>query len=135
MPRSGYRWVRVKALTAEDKATVGAACERSIAEVLKPRYLPEIRPTEFNYPVDIFGKWRGNRYSFITRYRSGWPESAGEEFDAPFARLDHDEEGVDQLRFHVMWFRHTGKWWCLHASLPFPEALRMVETEEILAPT
>ena len=135
MPSKGYRWVRVRRLTPEDKVNVGAACERCIGEVLKPRYLPQIRPTAFNYPIDIFGKWRGSRYSFITRYRSGWPENTGEEFDSAYARLDHDEEGVDELRFHVMWYRHTGRWWCLRASVPFSEALRMIETEEVLAPT
>lgn len=135
MARREYRGVRIKALTPEEKTAIGAACERSIAEVLKPRYLPEIRPTAFNYPVDISGKWRGSRYSFVTRYRSGWPENAGEEFDSAYARLDHDEEALDQPRFHVMWRRHTGQWWCLRTSVPFPEALCMVETDGILAPT
>jgi hypothetical protein len=45
---------------------------------------PVIRPTEFNYAVDICGKWRGTRYRFIQRYRSGFPENLGEEFDALF---------------------------------------------------
>jgi hypothetical protein len=44
--------------------------ERFITKVLKPRFLPEIRPTEWNYPVDILGRWHGNRYRFIQRYRS-----------------------------------------------------------------
>jgi hypothetical protein len=86
------RWVRVKALAAEEKAAVAAACERVIAEFLKPRFLPEIRPTPFNYPVDIFGRWRGSKYSFVTRYRSGFPDNAGEEFDSAFTRFDHLEE-------------------------------------------
>jgi hypothetical protein len=46
---------------------------------LKPRFLPEVRPRPFNYPVDIVGKWRGTNFSFITRYRSGYPENLGEE--------------------------------------------------------
>jgi hypothetical protein len=94
--------VRVKTLTADERAAVSAACERLIAEVLKPRFVPEVRPTQFNYPVDIFGKWRGGRYSFIPRYRSGFVENAGEEFDSAFIRLDHVEEHLSDLRFHVM---------------------------------
>src|ERR1700693_5041614 len=70
-----------------ERARVTAACERFIDEFLKPRFLPSIRPTEFNYPVDILGKWHGAKYRFIQRYRSGFPENLGEEFDAPFARL------------------------------------------------
>ena len=31
-----------------EKAAVTSACEKFIAVVLKPRFVPEIRPTEFN---------------------------------------------------------------------------------------
>ena len=76
------------ALPAPGKALVSAACQTFIEEVLKPRFLPAIRPTRFNYPINIHGKWRGRSYSFITRYRSGFPENLGEEFDSAFTRLD-----------------------------------------------
>jgi len=122
--------VWVKILTKEDKAGVASACERFIAEVLKPRFLPEDRPTDFNYPIDITGKWRGDRYSFFQRYRSGFPDNSGEEFDSAFARLDH----VSGERFHLMWHRHTGQWLCLHANVTLAEALRLMETEELLRP-
>ena len=96
------RWVRVKPLSPQEKAAIAASCEGFIAEFLKPRLLPEIRPTAFNYPIDIFGRWRGNRYSFITRYQSGFAHNAGEEFDSPFTRLDHLEECIAETRFDVM---------------------------------
>ena len=86
MPKRQARWVRIKSLTKEEKAAIAATGERFVAEVLKPRFLPEIRPTAFNYPVDIFGKWRGSKYSFITRYRSGFPDNLGEEINAPLDR-------------------------------------------------
>jgi hypothetical protein len=35
---------------------------------MKPRFLPEIQPTQVNYSVDILGKWRGAQYRFIQRY-------------------------------------------------------------------
>jgi len=126
--------VTVKPITPDEKATVAAVCERFIVEILKPRFLPEIRRTEFNYPVDIFGKWRGSKYSFITRYRSGFPESAGEEFDLAFTRLDHVEEFIAETRFDVMWHRHTGQWFRLHSSVPLDEALRLIESEPLLQP-
>jgi len=134
MAKRKARWVRVKSLTKEEKAAVAAAGERFIAEVLKPRFLPEIRPSAFNYPVDIFGKWRGSKYSFIQRYRSGFPENLGEEFDAPFSRLDHVEESFSDIRFDVMWRRHTGQWWRLHSAVTLEEALRLIEAEPLLQP-
>jgi len=134
MPRREWVWMRVKALTPEEKADIAAACNRLIAEVLKPRYLGEVRPTQFNYPIDLHGKWRGSKFSFLTRFRSGFPDNAGEEFDAPFARLDYIEECPDDIRFDVMWRRHTGQYWPIARAVPLAEALRMVETEPHLRP-
>ncbi len=124
----------VKDLSAEQKAEIASRCEAFIAETLKPRFLPEIRPTEFNYPVDIRGRWRGSKYSFIVRYRSGFPDNAGEEFDSAFARLDHVEEYSADVRFAVMWHRHTGQWWPVHACGTLEEVLRLIETEPLLHP-
>lgn len=42
-------WVKV--LAAEEKAATAVRCEQLIADELKPRFLPEIRPTGLNYPV------------------------------------------------------------------------------------
>jgi hypothetical protein len=131
--RSG-RWVRVKRLSAEQKATIAATCEDFIARRLRPRFLPEIRPTRLNYPVAIIGKWRSNSYSFITRYRSGFPDNEGEEFDSAFTRLDHLEECFAEVRFDVMWHRHTGQWFRLHSSVTLEEALHLIETDGHLHP-
>lgn len=134
MPKRESGWVRGKTLTRDEKAAIAAVCDRFIAAVLKPRFLSDIRPTEFNYPVDISGKWRGSKYSFIQRYRSGFPDNLGEEFDSAFSRLDHVEECLDEIRFDVMWHRHTGQWWRLHTSVTLEEALRLIETEPLLQP-
>jgi len=127
------QWTPVRsrgALSQTEKAAVTAACQRLIEEVLKPRFLPVIRPTEFNYPVDICGKWHGTRYRFIQRYRSGFPENLGEEFDAPFARLDWISPG----RFDLQWHRHTGEWFCLHRGLSLTEALNTIIADALLHP-
>ena len=127
MAKGTTKRVWVKVLAAEEKAAIATRCERLIVETLKPRFLPEIRPTGLNYPIDMSGRWRGSKYSFIVRFRSGWPDNAGEEFDEAYARLDHVEERLGELRFDVMWHRHTGQWWRLHAAVTLDEALRHVE--------
>ncbi|MCP4381356.1 MAG: hypothetical protein GY798_08050 [Hyphomicrobiales bacterium] len=132
MAKRERRWVRTKAITKEEKEAVAAICERFVAEVLKPRILPEIRRTQFNYPIEIFGKWRGSKYSFIARYRSGFSDNLGAEFDSALIRLDHLEECLEETRFDVMWRRYTGQWWCLYPSVGLEEALRLIETEPLL---
>ena len=127
------QWVRTGrsgGLSEDEKVTIGAACQRLIDEVLKPRFLPAIRPTEFNYPIDIYGKWHGTRYRFIQRYRSGFPDNRNEEFESAFARLDW----VGRDRFDVQWHRHTGAWHCLYRNLSLTEALSAIETDGILHP-
>ena len=106
--------MRASGLSAADKLAVTAACQQLIDDFLKPRFLPAIRPTQFNYPVDILGRWHGTKYRFVQRYRSGFPENLGEEFDAPFARLDW----ISRNRFDIQWHRHTGESTCIAASPP-----------------
>ena len=113
------------------KADIVAACEAFIRDRLKPRFLPEIRPTEFNYPIDIRGAWAGGRYRFLQRYRAGGENPSVAEFDAPFARIDHMGAG----HFDVFWMRHTGQWLPLHhKGLTLAAALRTLETDEVLFP-
>lgn len=122
--------VKSTGISAAEKAAVTIACQRFIDEILKPRFLPSIRPTQFNYPVDILGKWQGSRYRFVQVYRSGFPENMGEEFDAAFTRLDwmaHD-------RFDIQWHRHTGAWFRLHRGLSLAKALKTIETDGLLHP-
>jgi hypothetical protein len=137
MPSAGPKrqrvWVMAKTLSSHEKAAIATTCEGFISAVLKPKFLPEIKTTEFNYPVDIFGKWRGSSYSFIVRFRSGFPENKGEEFESGFARLDYAPEGAE-TRFHVMWRRHTGQWWPIYFSLTLEEALAAIETDGVLRP-
>ena len=114
-----------------EKAAVDVACEKFLAEVLRPRFLPEVRPSaRFNYPVAIDGKWHGNKYRFFTRYRSDNSSSLTEEFDAPFARLDY----VSRNCFDLMWHRHTGEWFRLFERLSLTEALHRIEADAFFQP-
>jgi len=116
---------------AVEKAAITAACERLIAEVLRPRFLPEVRRSaRFNYPIAIAGKWLGNKYRFVTRYRSDDPASLVAEFDAPFARLDY----IRQDCFDLMWHRHTGEWHCVSERLSLAEALERIGSEPYFHP-
>lgn len=112
------------------KQVIIAACDTFIRDVLKPRFLPQIRPTVWNYVIDIHGAWAAGRYRFIRRYRSGMEHNLGDEFDAPFARIDR--MGSD--RFDTHWMRHTGTWWRLHVGVTLAEALRLLETDGHLHP-
>ena len=112
-----------------EKQMIVAACEAFIVDILKPRFMPQIRPT-WNYVIDIHGAWAAGRYRFMQRYRSGMEYNRGEEFDAPFARIDR--MGPD--RFDIYWMRHTCKWWRLHTGVTLVEVLQILETDGVLHP-
>src|SRR5271165_7508344 len=113
-----------------EKQAIIAACETFIRDVLMTRFLPEIRPSEWNYVIGIHGAWRAGRYRFMQRYKSGMEHNRGEEFDAPFARIDR----MGRDRFDVYWMRHNDTWWLLHRNVTLLEALALLETDEILHP-
>jgi hypothetical protein len=117
-------------ISEAEKTAITVACQRLIDEFLKPRFLPVICPTKFNYAIDILGKWHGARYRFIQRYRSGFPENLGEEFDSPFVPLDW----VSRDRSDIQWHRHTGAWRCLYRGLSLAEALNTIQSNGILHP-
>ena len=129
-PKPRKVWVFAPTITEAEKREIVAACERFIAEVLKPRFLPEVRPTVWNYPVDIRGHWRSNRYRFVQRYRSDRPDAIEPEFDAPFACI----EWTAPETFNVAWHRHTGEWRTLFTRVSLEESLRLIETEGLLHP-
>lgn len=126
----GVRTRRPPRPSDAEKAVIIARCQGFITILLKPRFLPAIRPMPFNYPVDILGKWQGARYRFVQRYRSGFPENLGEEFDAPFTRLDW----IGPDRFDLYWHRHTGAWFRLHQDLTLDAALKTIESDGHLHP-
>ncbi|GGC15975.1 hypothetical protein GCM10011494_38610 [Novosphingobium endophyticum] len=83
-----------------EKQMIVAACDAFIVEVLKPRFLPQIRPTEWNYVIEIHGAWAAGRYHFMQRYRSGMEHNRGEEFEAPFARINR----LQTVMVELAWF-------------------------------
>jgi len=133
MARGGWVYVGERAgnkPSAGEKSVITAACEKLIAEVLMPRFLPKIRPTQFNYPIAIYGKWHGNKYRFITRYRSDDPRSYTPEFEAPFARLGF----VNRDRFDLSYYRHTGEWFCIFEHVSLVEALDLIASDSHFTP-
>lgn len=122
--------VRPPALDDAERQAIVDGCDELVRDFLRPTSLPEIRPTRWNYLVDIRGEWRGGRYRFIQRYRSGMADNLGEESDAPFVRLDRTGPYV----LDIYWMRHTGKWWRLHSGKTLAEALHILRTNGILHP-
>ena len=89
-----------------ERRAIIAACEALIQVVLRPAQVPAVTAAASNHLVGVTSAYGGGRCCFMRRYRSGFPGTLGQEFDAPFARVDR--VGLDS--FDVHWMRHTGQW-------------------------
>ena len=77
-------------MTASCKAEVETKARDLIDTVLKPRYvLPPPTDQQFNYLVDIGGKWNRNYFYFISTYACPGPNAVSPTFEAKLARLEH----------------------------------------------
>lgn len=105
--------------------------DRLVEAHIKPTYveLPPKKP-RFNYLADVYTKWRGRYYYFMARYATPGPDRIAPFFDIGFARLEYARTG----RFHLAYFRHTGKWWQVYSDLTLDEALDLIRDGGIFSP-
>jgi hypothetical protein len=54
-----------------EKQAIAAVSDGFIRDILRPRFLADIYPTDWNYVIDIRGSWAGPRYRLQQRYCSG----------------------------------------------------------------
>jgi hypothetical protein len=121
------RALRPAPLDASEKAVIVAAREAFIGDVLKPRFLPQIRPADAMELCDRH-PWRvgGGTIPLHAALQVGHGAQSRRRAQCAL------RPGPD--RFDIYWMRHTGKWWCLHLGVTLAEALRILETDGVLHP-
>ncbi len=72
------------------KMEVTTKANELIETVLKPKYIqPPPENPQFNYIVDIYGKWYHKAFYFCAEYRVAGPHVIESSFEAKFARLQY----------------------------------------------
>ena len=88
------QWTLVgsQALSQAEKAAITAACRATNRRGIEAAIscLSPGRPSSTTRLTSV-ANGTETRYRFIQRYRSGFPENLGEEFDGSFTRLDSDQ--------------------------------------------
>jgi hypothetical protein len=64
------------------------------------------------------------------QYASPGPNRIAPFFEIGFSRLE--DAGKD--RFHLAYFRHTGKWWQVHSNIALDKALELIKEGGIFQP-
>jgi hypothetical protein len=113
------------------KADVVTRANELLTGVLQPRYIqPPPENPQFNYIVDLYGKWYQRYFYFCATYRVPGPDAAVSGFEAKFARLEY----AGAQCFHLAFEQHTGQWVELYRSLPLDECLTAIQDEPFFMP-
>lgn len=114
-----------------EKQLISDKCNELIETELKPKHIkPPPTDNEWNYLVDIFGKWYRNYFYFYSTCNCPSPRAIKPSFEDKFARLEYT--GKDS--FNIAYMRHTGKWWEIFQGLTLEQCLEEMKNNVILHP-
>lgn len=113
---------------ASEKQLIEQRCNDFIVTELKPKIVPKPEDYEWNYLVDIFGKWYRNYFYFCSVYNCPGKNAISPSFESKFARLEYTSPD----RFNVAYMRHTGQWWEILQGLSLEECLSEMRTNPVL---
>jgi hypothetical protein len=102
-----------------------------IETVLKPKYIqPPSENPQFNYIIDIYGKWYHKAFYFCAEYRVAGPNPVKPSFEAKFARMQY----AGNQRFHLSYMRYTDQWIQLYTDLTVDECIETIRDEPFFQP-
>jgi hypothetical protein len=108
------------------KSEVTRKANELIENYLKPTYLkPQPENYQFNYIIDIYGKWYRNYFYFCSTYHVSGPNAIAPTFEDKFARLEY----VGPNQFNLAYMRHTGQWFELYTDQTLEECLIAIKDE------
>ncbi len=113
------------------KREVTTKANELIETVLKPKHIqPPPENPQFNYIVDIYGKWYQRSFYFCATYCVLCPNATVPSFEAKFARIEY----AGYNRFHLAFMRHTGQWVELYTGLSLDECLAAIRDDPYFQP-
>lgn len=113
------------------KEEVTRKANELIENVLKPKYLePPPENPQFNYIIDIYGKWYHSTFYFCATYTDPGPTATVPSFESRFARMEY----ASSNRFHLSFMRHTEQWERLYTNLTVNECLADIKDDPFFSP-
>ena len=132
MPKEINQWAMYPRKTSSSplpeslKIEVTTKANELIENVLKPKYIqPPPENPQFNYIVDIYGKWYHKAFYFCAEYRVAGPNPTVPSFEVKFARMQY----AGNRRFHLSYMRHTGQWIQIYTDLTVDECIESVRDD------
>jgi hypothetical protein len=117
------------------KAETERQAQELIDNVLKLKHIaPPPADAQFNYIVDIYGRWYRNYFYFCAKYASPGPSALSPDFESKFARLEYMGGQGDQSRFQLAFMRYTGAWVEVYTGLSLQECLASIRDDPFFHP-
>ncbi|MGE3537876.1 MAG: hypothetical protein AB7N91_10640 [Candidatus Tectimicrobiota bacterium] len=111
-------------------AAVTAQAEQLLAEWC-PRYITAPPPGyQFNYIVELYGKWFRSYFYLCAKYACPGPTALSPFFEARFARLEY----VGDRKFNLAFMRHTGQWVELEQDVTIDQCFQSLRKDSFYQP-
>ena len=115
---------------ADVKAAVTEQAEHLLAE-WRPRHITAPPPGyQFNYIVELYGKWFRSYFYLCAKYACPGPTALSPFFEAQFAWLEY----IGDRRFNLAYMRHTGQWTELEQGLTIDQCFQSLREESFYQP-
>jgi hypothetical protein len=112
------------------KAELTEKAERLLAE-WRPMYIKPPPPGyQFNYIVELYGKWFRSYFYLCAKYTCPGPTALSPFFEARFTRLEY----VGDRQFNVAFMRHTGQWVEMEQGLTIDQCLGSIREDGFYQP-
>jgi len=113
------------------KREVTTKANELLETVLKPKHIqPPPENPQFNYIVDIYGKWYHRYFYFCATYCVRDPNATVPSFEAKFTRMEY----AGNNRFHMAFMRHNGQWVEMYTGLSLDECLAAIRDDPFFQP-
>jgi hypothetical protein len=112
------------------KAELTEKAEQLLQE-WRPKYIKPPPPGyQFNYIVELYGKWFRSYFYFCAKYACLGPTALSPFFEARFTRLEY----VGDRQFNLAFMRHTGQWVETERGLTIDQCLRSIREDSFYQP-
>ena len=132
MPKQHNPWAneprRASTTTLPEKLKqeVTRKANELIETVLKPRAVkPPPENPQYNYIVDVYGKWYRKAFYFCAEYRVANPNADVSSFEAKFARMQY----AGDEKFYLSFMRYTGQWIQPYIAMTVDECMETVRDD------
>jgi hypothetical protein len=112
------------------KAELTEKAEQLLQE-WRPKYIKPPPPGyQFNYIVELYGKWFRSYFYFCAKYACLGPTALSPFFEARFTRLEY----VGDRQFNLAFMRYTGQWVETEQGLTIDQCLRSIREDSFYQP-